>query len=218
MKISLSFLALALASGLAHAGSPDSLHQQLTEEQGMQQVGDGLYAAHGDDGASFVAVSKAGQIQLAGRIAALRAELAPRMARDGMTRAESQLLQKLERSEQSLLAAGAAKVNVSNGGTCNNGNTLYTRAYATGGYTSSAYAVNALDFGPPTPTFNEATAYNDFASNYVTTTGLSPAQAAVNNAGSCIAVAEATVTCPGNPIPQSVSIAYSYSSSRRCFE
>lgn len=218
MKIQTTLLALALASGYAHAGQQTSLHEQLTQEQGMQQVADGLYALTTEDGEAFVAINKAGQAALAVRVEALRGEFAARMQKDGLSRAESNLLSGLGRSAQKLRESASAKVEVSNGGTCGNGNTLYTRAYSTGGYTASAYAVNALDFSPPTPTLNEATAYNDFASNYVSTSALTPAQTAVNNYGSCIAVAEATVSCPGNPYPQSVSMAYSNSRSRLCFQ
>lgn len=206
MKLHLTALVLALASGSVFAASVD----------GLKPVADGLYASYTKDGATFVPTNNAGRLALAAHIDALKQQQAARLGADGLNSFEQDLIERLEQSAQTLKAQASQKAYDSDGGTCGNGNTLSTIAIAQGGYLASASAVNALDFGPATPTTNVASAYNDFSSDYSVQYGLTAAAADVNDYGSCISVAEASVTCPGNSYPSSYAFTYSSSRARHC--
>lgn len=202
-------LALAL-SGLAVAGTPDA--QPAT----AVPISDGLYATLHAHSGSFVATNAAGKLELARRIEDVRAQALAAYSVDGLQPNEEGVLARLTASAQSLRQEATIKASQSSGGTCGNGNTLHTSAIATNGYNASAFAVNAIDFGPATPTLNYAVAYNDFNSNEVTATGLVAAQTSVSNPGSCISVAEARVTCPGATVAASRSFAYSINRAPAC--
>lgn len=203
-------LALAL-SGLASAAAP-----AVQPDAAPTLVADGLYATEHADGASFLAVNAAGKSELAKRIDEVRAEATLRYAADGIQGNEQSVLDRLAASAQALRQEGSAKASQTSGGSCGNGNTLRTTASATNGYNASASAVNAIDFGPATPTQNQAVAYNDFNYNESTATGLAAAQASVSDSGSCVSVAEGRVTCPGATVPASRAFAYSMSRAPAC--
>lgn len=215
MKTVMTLIAAALLSQTAFAAKPDA---QASGIEGMRLISDGLYAAQSETGESYVAVNAAGMESLALRIEQTYERAHALFAKNGISRSEQLFLDRTQESIDSLRADAALKAIQTRGGSCPGGATLYTKATATSGTTATAYAVNALDFSPATPTFNQATAYNDFDSNYVTATGLTPAQTSVSSSQSCISAGDARVTCPGQSTPASHSYASSWSNRPACLQ
>lgn len=215
MKLVMTLIAAAVCSQAAFAAKPDAPLAHGLE--GMRLVSDGLYATQTETGDSFVAVNAAGMQTLAQQIERSLNRAQQLFAKDGsISRSEQLFLTRMQGSIDSLRADAALKASQTSGGSCPGGATLYTKATATSGTNATAYAVNALDFSPATPTFNEASAYTDFTSNYVTATGLTPAQTSASSSQSCISAGEARVTCPGASTPASRAYAISYSSRPAC--
>jgi hypothetical protein len=210
-------IAFALASGIAYAGGVGSstLHDRLTQEEGLKFVSDGLYAESSDSGESFVATNAKGRVALAQKIRALQPQIQTLLNANGVTRAERLLLDSLDERVRTLQAP-VAKGTQEHTGTCSNGAMLYARATATAGTSASGYAVVSLDFGPVTPTLNEASATTDTNGAYDTGSAYDAAQASVSESLSCFSDAAATVTCPGDSGPAVSAFAYSVSRAPRC--
>lgn len=214
MKTVITLLAAALIAQTAHAAKPDV--QTAPGLEGMALISDGLYARQTESGDAYVAINAAGMKSLAVRVEQTRQRAGALFAKDGVSPSEQLFLDRIQGTIDSLNADASLKATQIRGGSCPSGATLYTKAVANNGNAASAYAVNSLDFSPPTPTFNEASAYTDFNSDYVTATGLTPAQTSVSSAGSCISAAEARVTCPGQSTPASRAYASSWSNRPAC--
>lgn len=207
---------MTLGASVAHAGAANPIQKELTEVRGMVEVAEGLYAEFGQGSASFVAINSQGTLALSDRVRKLHLELSQRFARDGIEPQEARLLDRIERSAEELRVEAAVKAYQSGTGTCGNGSTLRAWASATSGHSASAYAVNASDFGPATPTDNQVWVADDFLSQHVSSVGLTPAEAAVAKPGSCNSVAEAKVYCPGQSAAAVRAYAWSLSRAPAC--
>lgn len=207
---------MALGASVAHAGAANPIEQELTATRGMVQVAEGLYAEFAEGSTSFVAINSQGALALSDRVRKLHLELSQRFARDGVEPQEARLLARIEQSAEELRVEAAVKAYQSGTGTCGNGSTLRAWASATSGHSASAYAVNASDFGPATPTDNQVWVTNDFLTQQVSSVGLTPAEAAVANVGSCTSIAEAKVYCPGQSAAAVRAYAWSMSRAPAC--
>jgi hypothetical protein len=210
-------IALALTSGIASAGdaATATLHERLTQDEGLHQISDGLYAESSDSGESFVATNAKGRAALAQKIRALQPQIQALFKANGVNRAERLVLDSLDERARALQAP-IAKGTQERTGTCSNGAMLYARATATSGTSANGYAVVSLDFGPVTPTLNEASASTDTNGAYDTGSAYDAAQASASESLSCFSDATATVTCPDDSAPAVSAFAYSVSRAPRC--
>ncbi len=215
MKSSLLALcALALTTTAVQAAKPDSLDHQLTVDRGMIKVADGLYARINNDRESYVVTNANGQHALSLRLTQIHDLLKSRFAKKGFDPAHAKLLERLQTSAEQW-AERATRKDYQTGG-CGNGSSTAAYAATNDGIDAVASAVNALDFSPPTPTTNEALAYNDYQYSQDTKTGLDQATAQVSHPASCFAYAEATVTCPGGGLASAPAVSASWNWAPRC--
>lgn len=220
LRISLVTLALVSGSALAQSTSTRTLDQMLTQDEGMNQVSDGLYAQTTGGSESYVAVNATGQRALLDRLVQLRAKLAGQHSGGSGASTEAASLDVVDRSI-SELSQPQPKNAV--GGDCSGpGGTgspqLYARALSSGGLSASGYAVLTSDFSPATPTQNRAVAStqnrlgddtSSQSSTGVATTAASASASAPNGNTACTATASASVTCPGHTSPSISAFAVS---------
>jgi hypothetical protein len=236
MKMKLSSLALCVVTGIMAntvgaervgtggvdemsndgvRAAPLSLHERLTQAQGMQLVGPGFYAKHDASGDSYIAINDAGRRALAVEAGARRDELSKRLSRSGISRSEAGTLARMD-SVVADLARASAKGQSDRYGGCGNGSLVhvYTNSYT--GESAYAYAALELDFSPATPTTNYVEAFNDVDASSMQTTAFSPAEVSVNDPNniSCAANSYARVTCPDGYI---AAAAMSFSNKRTPF-
>jgi hypothetical protein len=216
MNMSVAALSLAIAAGLlgANGGNARSLDEVLTQDEGLSQVSNGLYAHKTANSESYVAVNKAGQQALLDKLRDIKARLG---------NSEKASLRVID-SAIAELSVVEPKNSVT--GDCNGaGGTgqpqLYATATSSGGQTASGYAVMTSDFSPPTNTTNEACASTErgdgttTSSQCSTTYAFTPASAsatAPNPNNACTASASASVTCPGHSSPSISAFAFSQKS------
>jgi hypothetical protein len=216
MNTSVATLCLATAVALfgANSAGARSLDELLTQDEGLSQVSDGLYAHTTANSESYVAVNKAGQQALLDKLRDIKARLG------NSEKASARVVD----SAIAELSVVEPKNTVS--GDCNGaGGTgqpqLYATASSSGGQTASAYAVMTSDFSPPTNTTNEACASTErgdgttTSSQCSTTYAFTPASAsatAPNPNNACTASASASVTCPGHSSPSISAFAFSQKS------
>ena len=212
-------LGLALSSAQAQGPAGSALEKSLLES-GYVALSDGLYADSSVSGKALVATNAAGHTALADQLQADHAQDLRIAQKDGVSRSEQRVLDSLLSKIQSLRQAATtqAKITQSNFGACltPNGATLYASSSSSNGTSASATAVNALDFGPITPTDNYAEAGTEFSSNSGYGVGASPANASASQAQSCFAYGYGSVTCPGENAPGVSAYASSLGRARRC--
>lgn len=217
---------LALSAVFATAQAQDktqnvSALEKTLVESGYRALSDGLYANPSASGKALIAINASGHNALADLLQNDQVQFLGVAQKDGISRGEQRILDGLQSKIQSLRQAATglqAKASQSNYGSCYtpNGATLYASATSNGGTSASASAVNALDFGPITPTDNEAEASTEFATNTDYNVGASPASTSISQAQSCFAYGYATVTCPGETWPGVSAYASSQSTRLRC--
>jgi len=216
MNTSAANLCLATAVALFGANSVDarSLDVVLTQDDGLSQVSDGLYAHKTANSESYVAVNKAGQQALLDRLRDIRARLG------NSEKASARVVD----SAIAELSVVEPKNTVS--GDCNGaGGTgqpqLYATASSSGGQTASGYAVMTSDFSPATNTTNKADASTERGDGTTTSSqsstnfAFTPASAsatAPNPNNACTASASASVKCPGHSSPSISAFAFSQKS------
>lgn len=218
---------IALSTVFATAQAQDTAQkisavEKTLLESGYRAVGNGLYADQ-SAGNALVAVNAAGHNALADKLQNDQAQFLRIAQKDGVSRSEQRILDSLLSNIQSLRQAASglqSKASQSNYGTCYtpNGATLYASATSNGGTSASSTAVNALDFGPITPTVNEAEASTEFLTNTDYNIGSAAANASVMQSFSCFAYGYATVTCPGDTWPGVSAYASSTSTRLRCLQ
>ena len=219
---------IALSTVFATAQAQDKMQnvsalEKTLVESGYRAVGDGLYADQAASGKALIAINAAGHNALADILQNDQAQFLRVAQKDGVSRSEQRILNSLLSNIQSLRQAASglqSKASQSNYGACYtpNGATLYASATSNGGTSASATAVNALDFGPITPTVNEAEASTEFVTNTDYNIGAAAANASVMQAQSCFAYGYATVTCPGDTWPGVSAYASSNSTRLRCLQ
>jgi hypothetical protein len=208
-------IAAAMLPALASAADSQSLRNRLTLEQGMTMVSDGLYLEKTATGESYVATNTSGRRALALKVRAVQLESEKRMKDRASTHAQGVASAKTEALLQ-LLETPQSKRFMEREGYCSGGAQLYASASATNGTAASAYAVNALDFGPVTPTANYADAYTDNTGYASYGTGYGAAQAQTYESPSCFSNAYASVTCPNDSAPAVVAWAFSRRNNTNC--
>lgn len=209
----------ALACGSVVAQSTTrTLDDVLTQDEGLTQISDGLYAQTTSSGESFVAVNKAGQDALRKKLLELRAKLTSGAS---ASKNETASLDVIDKSIAELSQPQAKNQTVIGDCTGTGGTgqpQLYARALSSGGTTASGYAVLTSDFSPVTSTTNKASAgtanrTGDETSSQSSTqygaTAASASATAPNMAQACTASAAASVTCPGHSSPSISAFAYS---------
>ena len=220
LRLSLLTLALVSAGALAQSTATRTLDQVLTQDEGMNQVSDGLYAQNTGSSESYVAINAAGQRALLDRLVQLRTKLAAQHAAGGTSSSEQASLDVIDKSIAEL---GQPQPKNTIIGDCSGpGGTgspqLYARALSGGGLSASGYAVLTSDFSPATPTQNSAFAStqnrlgDDTSSQSSTGVGLTAASAsasAPNGNTACTASASASVKCPGHTTPSISAFAVS---------
>ncbi|MEO6690619.1 MAG: hypothetical protein ABIS07_14985 [Dokdonella sp.] len=222
MNLRLSLLTLALVSGgaLAQDTATRTLDQVLTQDEGMSQVSEGLYAQTTGSSESYVAVNAAGQRALLDKLVQLRAKLAAPHVSSGIASREQASLEVVDKSIAEL--SRPQPKNAVSGDCSGPGGTgspqLYARALSSGGLSASGYAVLTSDFSPATPTQNHAYAStqnrlgddtSSQSSTGVGTTAASASASAPNGNSACTASASASVTCPGHTSPSISAFAVS---------
>ncbi len=211
-------LALLLFGATASAQADDSKRQHLTltDQHGMQQASDGLYVRATDTGASLVATSSSGKLELAARIDALRVQLEQRFARQGQTPVRRQLLERLRETAFSLRAEASLKIHPSLPTRCSIGSEPLAVANASDGIVASAQALNQPGDDKAADSYNEVWAYTDRSSRQAVATGPAAAEATVQQGASCFAVAHARVDCPTQEFAVARAIAWSFSQAPAC--
>lgn len=216
MKTLLSALALACVSNVAFAQYPSAgIGKRYDAEDTLTQVSDGLYARVGDDGASYVATTPAGQRALLEKLVAIRdatpashGPMRPGYAREGFFDDIIATLSADRPKNQDVF------------GDCtgpHDTGPLRVQALAGGGFAGSTYGASAMTTNATSPIVNTT----NFASAAVydvdhvvlsqqtsTQYGATSAVAtAYNAARGCFADSKATITCPGHTTPSVVAIA-----------
>jgi hypothetical protein len=191
MKRGITIAALLAASTIASAQAGETLARQ-DKLKGMTQVSDGLYASRSEKRASYVATNAAGRVALAEQMRKVNALFASQYAVDGISRAEREMLDRSERTQEELRQSNThSKAD----GSCSSGAYVVANVSAYDGHSASAYAVNALDFGPVTPTDNYAWVRAGY-SLFDTGIGQDAAEISIYNSSACISEAYAHVLCP----------------------
>ena len=212
-------VASILATGSAMAGdSRERLDEMLTQQDGMTQISDGLYARVDDHGEAYVAIGEPAQKALALRLIELRERLVNAPG-DGSTQRDFEALSK---GIADLTQPAPKNQYVSGDCTGPGGGNqpqLYARAESTVGLNSNAYAVLTSDFGPITWTVNFATALTQNRFGVTTSsqtstqnadTAASASAAAPNSNQACMASSYASVKCPGQTSPAISAAALTY--------
>lgn len=173
---SITFAVLLAVGSLAQA-EPLSVHDELTQNRGMTEVSPGLYQRIDGSEKAYVATSQTGKQALAAHIQSRVDALSASMGKRQATPSQLQLLGQMDSQ--------------SSNGSCASYALVY--AFASADYGTDAYANAgiALDFGPTTPTQNEAWAWTDGAFNYDSGTGLDAAIASAYTSYSCYSAAYA---------------------------
>lgn len=205
-RISWLVLALVSCSALAQTATP-SLDRELTQKQGMTEVGDGLYIRITASGEAYVAVGARGQQALLEKLLDLRAKRQD--ADSASARAGTKMIDDLI-AEMTQPAVNGA---MDNYGDCSGRNSTGPfHATASSGGASSAYA-SASNSDASINTTNQASAYvtdgNDdiIAQQSATTYGVVEATASAQSptptrpSNLCQAGATASITCPGQTTP-----------------
>lgn len=208
-------LALTASSVSAGATNDSTLHDRLTQHEGLSLVSDGLYAETTENGESYVATNAAGRAALAQKMRAIQPRLNKLFQAGGISRSERALLGSISKKAQELQSP-VAKASQERTGFCSGGAQLYARATANAGTSANGYAVVSLDFSPVTPTLNEVNVGTDFNGAYDSGSGYDAASAAVSDAASCFSNANASVTCPGAAAPAVDAWAFSFNRAPRC--
>jgi hypothetical protein len=184
-------LLLALSAGQATAAGK-TLHEELTVNRGMIEESPGFYVKRDGSASSYVATTASARLQLAIIAEQRAASLAAALKRPA-TAIEKKMI-----AELNDLAANAREVALEKGpGSCSTGAAVAAYASAWGGTEASASAGVTLDFGPVTPTYNEATAMTS-SSIPITNVGIGSnwAHASTFDWQGCYSMAEAMVICP----------------------
>lgn len=191
---SITFAVLLAVGPLAQA-KPLSVHDELTQNRGMTEVSPGLYQRIDGSEKAYVATSQTGKQALAAHIQSRVDALTASMGKRQATPSQLQLLGQMEDAALAL-TQDSRKDSQSSNGSCASYALVY--AFASADYGTDAYANAgiALDFGPTTPTQNEAWAWTDGAFNYDSGTGLDAAITSAYTSYSCYSAAYAQVTCP----------------------
>lgn len=194
----------------------DSVAQSLLD-RGYQQLSDGLYANNKTAGKSLIAINAAGHQALALQVQAELEIFKSAAQTDGISTGEQRIMDRLQANIDRLQAV-SAKDSQANYGTCltPQGATLYAAANSTGGTSADSTSVNALDFGPITPTDNYAEAATEYSFSSNSNVGASAASASTSHAMSCYAYGYSYVICPGETQPGVSAFASSTSSRPRC--
>lgn len=210
---------IALGAFFGPAANAQSLEKTLVEN-GYKAISDGLYAELSASGNAWIATNSAGQKMLAQQMETDRNAFLQIAQKDGLSAGEARTLKQLQGNIDALNKATQvqAKNSQSNYGACltPNGASLYASASSYQGTSASATAVNALDFGPITPTSNYAEASTDYSGVYGYGVGATPADASTSDAASCFAFGYGSVTCPAESAPGVTAYASSFSRRRTC--
>lgn len=185
-----------------------SLDEVLTQDQGMTQVSEGLWARTSPASESYVAVGKAGHAALLEKLIELRPKISPTQAQIGAAAQPSLLDQAIGDLDAMHLDAKQTVIGSCAGPGSPGEPELRAIANSSGGTTASASAVMTKDFGPATNTTNFARA-ETVNRQGVTTSSQSDTEHFFTQASAsasapvqmpCSAAAWATVTCPtGGP-------------------
>ncbi|MDZ4812772.1 MAG: hypothetical protein SGI99_09200 [Pseudomonadota bacterium] len=194
MKHRIVFAAMLAASAVASAQTAETAVRR-DHLKGMTQVADGLYVRKSADRESYFATSAAGRAAIAEKMRKVNAEFARHYAKDGISLQEQELLTRSEQTQRRLRQAASLSKDTVTGG-CGNGAYLVATAYASYGNSAGASAVNAVDFGPATPTTNVAWARAGWDQDYSVEIGTTQATASVYNYSSCLSEATGEVFCP----------------------
>jgi hypothetical protein len=210
--------ACILAAGSATADdSRNQLDAILTQQDGMTQISDGLYARLDEHGEAYVAVGEPAQKALALRLVELQERLGS--SGDGTRQADFDALSK---GIADLTQPAPKNQYVSGDCTGPGGSSqpqLYARAESSFGLNSNAYAVLTSDFGPITWTVNYATALTQNRLGVTTSsqtstqnadTAASASATAPNSNQACMASSYASVKCPGQSSPAISAAALTY--------
>lgn len=222
MNLRFSALALAFVScgALAQDTSFVSIDQVLTQEDGLTQISEGLYAKIKGTSESYVAVSPAGQRALLAKLLEIRARASTTAGSTTTAKAGSNASGAFDDLIATLSAPQPKNQTVN--GTCSGPSPtgpLYAQALAGGGIGGSAYgasgtAVNNDGLSPPLNTTNYVTVQvydssgNLLGSQSSTQHGATAAVASTYNNRGCTSNSYATVTCPGYASPSITAVAY----------
>lgn len=215
-------LSTALVPTLAQAQDKASTQEALVDSlqsQGFTSLSDGLNVNTMGTGKALVATNAAGHQALAMQIKAERAIYERAALTDGLSAGEQRVLDRLQDNIDALQARPSlAKDSQSSYGSCltPNGASLYASATSNNGTSASSTAVNALDFGPITPTYNFAEAATEYTYTSNAAVGATAATASTSSPRSCYAYSASSVTCPGEAYPGVSAFASSSSSAPRC--
>jgi len=208
MKHQTICIALLFASTLASAQS-GQVPVNADPLKGMTEVSDGLYARKTGNSESYYATNAAGRMAIADRMYQVNEKFRELYAVDGISLKEQILLTRSEEA-QKVLRESAEGTRDFQTGNCNNGAYLVATAYSSDGVSASATAVNALDFGPATPTTNYAYARAGHYYNDAVTTGLTQASASAYSPSACMAEAYSIVVCPNGAFGAGPAYEFSY--------
>lgn len=208
MKHRIVFAAMLAASAVASAQTAETAVRR-DHLKGMNQVADGLYVRKSADRESYFATSAAGRAAIAEKMRKVNAEFSRHYAKDGISLQEQDLLTRSEQTQQRLRQATSLSKARETGG-CGNGAFLVATADASDGHSAGASAVNAVDFGPATPTTNVAWARAGWYQDYSVEIGTTQANASVYNYASCLSEATGEVFCPSG-YPGGTGTAYAIS-------
>ncbi|MEO8672357.1 MAG: hypothetical protein ABI411_13660 [Tahibacter sp.] len=223
----LSALAFSLLSVSAFAQSDNSnkrtLDQVLTQDEGMTQVSEGLYASTAGATESYVAIGQAGHRSLLGLLIEIRSQNgAKKVEADSVPGTLDQMIDTLSAPQPK---------NQDVYGNCNGWNLtgpFFASAKAGGGiggspYGSSGLAVNNDGFSPPLNTLNYVSAMvsdrngNTLANHDDTKHGTTAAVASAYAGGTgCEALSVARVTCPNQTNAAITAIAYNHRPGINC--
>ena len=210
---------IALGTLFVPAANAQSLEKALVE-RGYKAISDGLYAELSTSGNAWVATNSAGHKMLVQHMENDRNTVLQIAQKDGVSAREARTLKQLQGNIDALNQAvpAQAKNSQSNYGSCltPNGAALYASASSYQGTSASATAVNALDFGPITPTSNYAEANTEYSGDYGFGVGASPANATTSDSSSCFAFGYGSVTCPAENAPGVTAYASSFSRRNIC--
>lgn len=210
---------IVLGTVFIPAANAQSLEKTLMDN-GYKAISDGLYAELSASGNAWIATNRAGQKMLVQQMESDRDAYLQIAQKDGVSAREAHTLKQLQGNIEALTQAvqAQAKGSQSNYGACltPNGASLYASASSYQGTSASATAVNALDFGPITPTSNYAEASTDYSGDYGYGVGATSADASASDPASCFAFGYGSVTCPAENAPGVTAYASSFSRRRYC--
>jgi hypothetical protein len=220
--LAFAFTFAAAATAATAQDTPQrSFEDALVAEDGMTQVGDGLYANVGGAGESYVATNAAGRKALLAKLVALRAKLA---SRGGATSHSPTGRIGFLDGLIADMAKPVPKDEYRNGSCGGTGTPLTANATshfgvnASGTATNSNGAYNTTNYAFAGTYDNDDNVTSQQSSTTHGTTTASAAAAASQGSTACDSFGTATVTCPGSTTPAIIAVAHTYHQGNTCLQ